>query len=77
MDEALIAGEAIACDEWVVRAPQDGKAYGFRGFDDGKLVIGKARQSFRAGDEIMTDELYWPEKGENPVTEEATGFGDE
>ncbi len=73
--DSIVAGEAIACDAWVVRAPHSGNAYRFRGFDNGKLVIGKARQSFREGDEIMRDELYWP--GHEPASASFAEAGDE
>lgn len=72
-DGTIVAGEAIACDAWVVRSPHDGKAYGYRGFDDGKFVVGKARLAFRVGDSIMTSELYWPGREHEAGPVESTG----
>jgi hypothetical protein len=60
--EWMTAGEAIACDAWVVRLPDKDTAYQLRGGDDGNRVIGKARQAFQAGDTILPDEVYWPER---------------
>jgi hypothetical protein len=59
--ETWTAGEAIACDAWVI-ARYDGMAFGNeRAYTGaGNETLGKALQAFQAGDEITRAHVYWP-----------------